>query len=428
MSLTDHMLEAIATRVPTPFYAYDAGALRHAFNGLKQHLPEGSDIYYSLKANPSRAIVEVLAAEGAGCEICSQGELAVALAAGGNRRRIILVGPAKSEADIEAAMDTGIKAIVAESLSELRMIAAMAEARDAVQPVAIRINPDFKSASVRIRMTGVASQFGIDEAELGEVLDFLDQQRHLVLVGLHVYLGSRILDEEAIFANTDNILALATRIRERLGRQLAFVDVGGGFGVRYFDRERDLDPDVLGAGLAARISAFRATAPRTRVVIELGRYLTAQAGVFVTSVRDVKTSKGKNFAVCDGGSNVHAAAAGYGSAFRKNFPIRRLGPVKGETMAYTLTGPLCTPSDVIGDGVELPPLAPGDLVCIERSGAYGASASPTGFLSFGHPAEIMVDGAAATLVRFADPVDAVLERQTSQKLIAAPAPEMADAI
>lgn len=419
MTLSDALLTRIAQDVPTPFYAYDQQALRDTFHGLKRYLPEGSDIYYSLKANPNRAVVATLAAEGAGCEVCSRSELETAIAAGGNPRRIIYVGPAKSAADITRAMEIGIKAIIAESLDELRLIAGIAATRGIVQPVGLRINPDFKSASVRIKMTGIASQFGIDEADLPAALDLAEADPHIIPVGIHVYLGSRILEEEAIFDNTRNILDLARRVAARLGRPLSFVDVGGGFGLAYFGKERDLDPARLGPGLAALIAEFQAEFKRTRVVIELGRYLAARAGVMVTSVRYVKDSKGKRFAICDGGSNIFAAAAGYGSAFRKNWPMRRVGGGEG-SLPQMLTGPLCTPSDTIGDMVDLPPLAAGDLVCFERAGAYGPSASPVGFLSFGHPAEVMVTAEGPVIVRDADPVEQGLARQCWRPLAAAP--------
>ncbi|WP_264212376.1 hypothetical protein [Leisingera thetidis] len=419
MPLTDDQLTAIAARVPTPFFAYDQQGLRDRFHSLKRHLPEGADVYYSLKSNPCKAVVATLAAQGAGCEVCSRAELETAVTAGGNRRRIIFVGPAKSAADIGRAMDLGIKAIIAESLDELRLIAEIASARNIVQPVGLRINPEFRSAAVRIKMTGIASQFGIDEAELRPALDFAASDPHVVPVGIHVYLGSRILDEEAIFDNTRNILGLADRVAAHLGRPLSFVDVGGGFGLAYFDKERDLDPDVLGRGLADAVAGFRRKHRRTRVVIELGRYLVAEAGVMVASVRYVKHSKGRRFAICDGGSNIFAAAAGYGSAFRKNWRLRRIGTAPSqEVVPHMLTGPLCTPSDTIGDQVPLPALAAGDRICFERAGAYGPSASPTGFLSFGHPAEVMVTDQGPVLVRHADPVDREIPQQTWEPLMA----------
>jgi diaminopimelate decarboxylase len=418
MTLSDTQIQTIAAKIPTPFYAYDAENLRDTFAGLKAYMPEGADIYYSLKSNPNHAIIGTLAPLGAGAEVCSLPELHIAMAAGANPRRTIFVGPAKSEADINGAMDFGIKAIVAESLDEVKMINRLAALRGIVQPIALRINPNFKSAKVRIIMTGRASQFGIDEDALPDVLAALDDCPAVVMVGIHVYLGSRVLDEEAIHENTTNILGLATRIGEALGRPLAFVDVGGGFGVKYHTKERDLDVDVLGKGLNEIITGFRAANKRTRVVIELGRYLVARAGVFVTSVRYVKTSKGQPFAVCDGGSNVHAAAAGYGSAFRKNMPMSRVGavPTDAPTQNYMVTGPLCTPSDTIGDNVEMPELAQGDMIRIDRSGAYGASHSPVNFLSFGHPAEVLMDGEVATLVRAADTIQSLLDKQISQTL------------
>jgi diaminopimelate decarboxylase len=416
MTMNDSLLSQIATQIPTPFFVYDQTGLKATFQSLKQYMPEGADIYYSLKSNPNKAVVATLASEGAGCEVCSRAELETAVAAGGNRRRIIYVGPAKSASDIERAMDLGIKAIIAESLSELQLIAKIAQARGIVQPVGLRINPDFRSSSVRIKMTGIASQFGIDETEMWSALDFVENDPHVTVVGIHVYLGSRILDEAAIFENTANILNLARRVCDYLGRPLSFVDVGGGFGLAYFDKERDLDPDKLGLGLATIIADFRAQFRRTRVVIELGRYLVARSGVMVTSVRYVKQSKGKHFAICDGGSNIFAAAAGYGSAFRKNWSLRRLGDAKGERLPYMLSGPLCTPSDTIGDQIDLPRLSIGDLICFERAGAYGPSASPTRFLSFGHPAEVMLTPAGPVLVREADPTEQEIPHQVWQPL------------
>jgi diaminopimelate decarboxylase len=424
MAVSDGVIDRVAALVPTPFYCYDADQVRQSLHSLKRHLPEGADIFYSLKANPNRAIVAILNREGAGAEVSSPAELKIAQAADVSRRRIICVGPAKSEGDLRACMAAGIKAIVAESLDELRMIAAIAAERGEVHPVAIRINPDFHSAKVRIAMTGRASQFGIDEAELPEVLAFFRGCRELVLVGLHVYLGSRILDAAAILENTRNILGMAARLRAMLGRQLAFVDIGGGFGVGYHEQERDLDAGMLGAGLGALIEAFRRDAPQTRVIIELGRFLVARAGTFVTRLRGVKASKGRHFAVCDGGSNVCAAASGFGAAMRRTFPIRGVGggPAARE---YTLTGPLCTPADVIGQAVPLPILQRGDLLRIDRTGAYGPSASPTQFLSFGHPAEVLIDGDAIVLVRRADPPEAIAAlhiRETLGRLD--PAPEI----
>lgn len=413
-TLSDDSLATIAAAAGTPFYVYDAADARARFRELKQHLPEGADVYYSLKANPNTALVRALVAEGAGCEVTSITELETALAAGVDRRRLIVVGPAKGEREIARSLDVGVKAIIAESLSELVEIDRLAAARDMVQPVAIRINPDFQPSAARVVMTGRASQFGIDEAEINEAVALVGRCPNIVLVGLHVYFGSRILDEEAILQNTREVLALARRVRVVVGRQLAFVDVGGGFGVRYFERERDLDPDVLGRGLADAIAEFRREAPLTRVVIELGRYLVARAGLFVTAVRTVKRSKGKLYAICDGGSNCHAAAAGFGSAFRRNFPVRAVGadPL-GPTEPYTVTGPLCTPSDTIAEGVPLPAdLRPGDLVCFERAGAYGPSASPVHFLGFGHPAEVLVDGDRTAIVRLADTPQDVLSRDT----------------
>jgi diaminopimelate decarboxylase len=196
-------------------------------------------------------------------------------------------------------------------------------------------------------------------------------------------------------------------------RELAFVDVGGGFGVNYFEGEAELDLRALGTELCPDVESFKRRCPSTNILVELGRYLVARSGIFVTSVRYVKRSKGKLYAICDGGSNCHAAAAGIGSLFRRNFPLARLTGSGSRSAVYTLTGPLCTPTDVIGEDITLPELAAGDLIGVYHSGAYGPSASPVFFLGFGYPAEVLHDNGALRLIRNRATVKEVLANQVA---------------
>ncbi len=195
------------------------------------------------------------------------------------------------------------------------------------------------------------------------------------------------------------------------GQPLAFVDVGGGFGVNYFKGEGELDLASLGTDMGSIVDEFKRRCPSTRILVELGRYLVAQSGIFVTSVRYIKRCKGKLFAICDGGSNCHAAAAGFGSLFRRNFPIARLTGASCHSAVYTLTGPLCTPSDVIGEDITLGELESGDLIGIHHSGAYGPSASPVHFLGHGHPAEVLIDDGSVQLIRRRTTIEEVLASQ-----------------
>ena len=232
------------------------------------------------------------------------------------------------------------------------------------------------------------------------------------MLGIHVYMGTRILDAADIVHNTRGALAAAAELSAAIGIPLRCVDVGGGLGVAYFDNEKDLDLAATVDGVNAAVTEFRPDHPECRVIMEVGRYFAAWCGTYVARVRYVKQSRGQWFAVTDGGMNHHMAAIGVGSFVKRNFPIRSLShPDDAATDLYTITGPLCTPEDVLGRDVALPPVAPGDLLGVERSGAYGSSASPGLFLSHGYPAEVLVLDGAAHLVRQRDTVDDLLAKQ-----------------
>ena len=399
MSVPDEVLGRVAAAVGTPAYVYDAEALRGGVARLRQALPE-ADFFYSMKANPNLSVLRLLAGQGMGAEVCSLFEIETCVAAGVAPGRMIVVGPAKSDDELTRAVSLGVKAVIAELVQEIGRIGAIAARMGRRQRVGLRINPDFHVPGARLSMSGKPTQFGIDEAEIGAAVAAVAGDRHLRLSGLHVYMGTRILDHEVIVQNSRAILTLAARVAGLAGHGLDFVDIGGGFGVAYSERESDLDLPALGRALGPVLRDHAARLPQTRIVIELGRYVVAEAGSFVTRVRYTKLSKGIRFAVCDGGSNCHAAA-GQAAMFRSNFPMARVGgrAASGAAGLWTIAGPLCTPTDIIGNQVMIDALSPGDLIRIDRSGGYGPSASPVNFLSFGAPAEVLADGRTLTVIR-----------------------------
>jgi diaminopimelate decarboxylase len=413
MTVNCQIFRAIAQAIGTPYYCYDAQGIRAQFRRLEATLPPGIDYLYSLKANPNKAVVALLHSEGAGCEVCSLAELETALAAGVAPQDIVFVGPAKSVAELTRSVGLGLCAVIVESLPELELINRIAACRGVVQAIGFRINPAFQPDAAKLVMSGKPSQFGIDQDQLPEALTLLRACNHVRLAGIHVYLGSRILDAGAIRDNTKRILELGARVAMLARQPLAFVDVGGGFGVNYFNGEAELDLASLGTELGNIVEDFKRRCPATRILAELGRYLVAESGIFVTSVRYIKRCKGKVFAICDGGSNCHAAAAGVGSFFRRNFPIARLTGASRRRAVYTLTGPLCTPTDVIGEDIPLAELESGDLIGILHSGAYGPSASPVHFLGHGHPAEVLIDDGNVQLIRNRTSVKEVLASQVT---------------
>jgi diaminopimelate decarboxylase len=259
-------------------------------------------------------------------------------------------------------------------------------------------------------MGGKPRQFGIDAEVLlrpgtGPAI------RDAGVTGVHAYLGTRILDPAAVVANTCGVLAAAEEIAGAIGFPLEVVDIGGGLGVPYFEGEQELDIEQTVKGVNEAVASFLARHPAARVITELGRYLVALSGTYVVRARYVKESRGEWFVVTDGGTNHHMAAVGIGSFVKRNFPIRSLSRHEPATRAYTVTGPLCTPNDVVGKRVALPEVRPGDLLGVERSGAYGPSASPVLFLSHGHPAEALILDGSAYLIRSRDTVEDLLRNQ-----------------
>lgn len=413
----DRRLWTIAERVGTPFYVFDAVIIREQYFKLKTAFPS-VDFFYSLKANPNLSVVAELVAAGMGCEVCSFLEFETALAAGVRSDRILFVGPAKSDRELKRCVTTGIKAVVVESLAELERVNELACGLDRIQAVALRLNPDFHFPGARLSMSGRATQFGIDAVAIDDVIKQAQHHSNTRIAGIHVYMGTRILEPATIANNTRQILLLAGEVETKLGYRLEFVDIGGGFGVPYHKGEAALDIDVLADELAPVIASYEASHPKTKICIELGRYMVATAGRFVAGVRQTKATKGENFVICDGGSNVHSAAAGQGSLLRKNFPVSLIKRKDREPSPaqWTITGPLCTPMDILGKDVLLDWPEAGDLICIHQSGAYGATASPVNFLGFGQPAEVMVDGETITLVRQRASIDALLAEQRPRSI------------
>ncbi|MFI9360457.1 type III PLP-dependent enzyme [Kitasatospora sp. NPDC053057] len=403
----------LAEEFGTPLYLYDGEEITTRFRGLREALHPAMEVFYSLKANPNISICALLHSCGARAEVSSLTELVTARRAGVRPQDIIFLGPGKSRAEVAACLDEDIHAIVCESVEELGLIDELARERGVTARVALRVNPSFQVKGSGLTMGGKPRQFGTDEELLlAEGKGLAARHPNLRLMGIQVYLGTRILSEESVVENTRRIFDLAERLSAELDFPLETVDVGGGLGIAYFDNEKDLDVAVLATGLNPLIEAFAERHPDTRLIMELGRFLVAASGTYVTRVRYTKTSMGENFAVTDGGTNHHMAAVGIGSYVKRNFPMAALERLdEPATEPWHITGPLCTPNDVIGKKVPMPPLRPGELIGVQRSGAYGPTASPVHFLSHGYPAEVLVLDGRAHLVRERDDVDVMLARQ-----------------
>ncbi|MCK6077212.1 diaminopimelate decarboxylase [Paenibacillus silvae] len=405
-------ISSIAQRFGTPLYVYDGEVLRQVYQELRGLLTPQVELFYSLKANPNISIVNMLREMGARAEVCSLAELHTAVEAGVDPQHIIFLGPGKSDAEITACIRYGIYAIVTESFQELERIEEIAAHEGRMMSVALRVNPSFSVKGSRLTMGGKPRQFGIDEQSVLQGKERFEKYTHIEIMGLHVYMGTRMLEIEPIVENTRHILELAERIENELDITLRMVDVGGGLGVPYHEGEQFLDISELTEQLNPMFESFQRSHKNTRLFMELGRYLVGTCGMLVSRALYVKPSYGEKFVVTDGGTNCHMAAVGTGSYVKRNFPIASLTRY-GETpeAEYNITGPLCTPNDVVGKRVSLPPVEQGDLLGVFHSGAYGPTASPTHFLSHGSPAEVLIVGGEAFLIRERDTPEDLLGKQ-----------------
>jgi diaminopimelate decarboxylase len=387
----------------TPLYVYDGGVLYRQYRALRSALPARFSIAYSVKANPNRALLQRFVSFGCGLEIASAGEFLQALAAGCPAARIMFAGPGKREDELELVLRHGIGEIHAESRLEVERIAAISRRLRVTAPVALRVNPTEEVQGGTMLMGGKPSPFGVDEEQIDAIVDRLARDPVIDFRGIHLFSGTQILDHTVLLRQYRKGLAIARRLATRLGRPLPTVDFGGGLGIPYFSGERPLDLDKLREELAALMAEVEGDPlfAGTRFVLEPGRYLVGEAGIYVTRVTDIKVSRGKKFLIVDGGMHHHLAASGnLGQVIRRSFPVAlltRLTAPARETV--DVVGPLCTPLDVLARSVTLPAADVGDLVGVFQSGAYARTASPLGFLSHPTPAEVLVEDGAARLIR-----------------------------
>jgi diaminopimelate decarboxylase len=392
--------ERLADRLGTPLFVYDAEIMRASLARLRAALPERFDVYYSIKANPHPRILRVFLDQGCGLEVASGGELQTALQAGADAQRVLFAGPGKTQVELEVAVRSRIGEIHVESLDEIDTLAAVARSERAQVGVAIRVNPSAEAQGGAMRMGGKPSQFGVDEERLESALDRVLASPELTWRGLHLFVGTQILDPEVLARQYAHGLEIAERAAAHAERSVATIDFGGGLGIPYYEGDRPLDVEAYGRAVQALLQAKPALAG-ARLLLEPGRHLVGESGVYVCRVIRVKESRGKTFVVTDGGMHHHLAASGnLGQVIKRNFPIAVLNRQnEARTLRADVVGPLCTPLDTLARDVELPMVRPGDLIGVFQSGAYARSASPLGFLSHPTPTEFLVDRGSIEVIR-----------------------------
>lgn len=396
-------VSVIAARYGTPLFVYDAQVLERKWRRLRDAFPPEFAIYYSVKANPSPALLQYFLVKGCGLEIASGGEFYLALQAGCPPSKLVFAGPGKTEAELELVLAHGIGEIHAESRLEVKRIGAIGRRLGVPARVAIRVNPSAEAQGGAMRMGGKPVPFGVDEESLDVVLDVLLSEPAIEFQGLHFFTGTQILDSEILARQYRAGVDIARRVACQLRRPLKRLDFGGGLGIPYFADEAELDVSRLGEELAGLMREVEGDAPfdGTRFMVEPGRYLVGETGIYLTRVNDVKLSRGKTFVIVDGGMHHHLAASGnLGQVLKRNFPVALVSKLdQGATEVVDIVGPLCTPLDVLARGIALPGVEVGDLVGIFQSGAYARSASPLSFLSHPTPAEVWAEHGKTRLIR-----------------------------
>jgi len=381
----------------TALYLYDRTLFAQRAADLKALFGGHVDLHYAMKANPMPELVRFAAQHVDGLDVASGRELDVALTSACPPGEISFAGPGKQPGELAKAIDAGITLNV-ESEVELARIGRIATEKQREAQVALRVNPDFQLKTSGMKMGGGAQQFGIDAERIPALLEAWRDgsleidTRHLQFRGFHIYSGSQNLQCDAIREAQEKTVELAVRLSAYAPAPVQTLNIGGGFGIPYFPGESPLDTAPLKEHLADLSARARQAMPQTRLIIELGRYLVGECGVYVCEITDKKISRGKTFLITNGGLHHHLAASGnFGQIIRKNYPVIVGSRVNGaQQERVNVVGPLCTPLDLLANDMTMSEASIGDLIVVFQSGAYGYTASPLAFLSHPPPIEMLL--------------------------------------
>ena len=407
-------LAQVAERFGTPLYVYSAGTILDHYRRLSAALRELDHlICYAVKANSNRAILRLLAEEGAGFDIVSGGELFRVLGAGGNAARCTFAGVGKSRGEIEYALEQGVFCFNVESEAELHEINRIAAAKNVCAPVALRVNPDVEAGTHKYVSTGQSeNKFGIALDRIAAVYESAARMPNIRIRGLQMHIGSQITQARPFAEAIAKVAPIVRELKERYA--IEFLSIGGGMGIIY---KRALESGSgkwwhgeggeesafsVEAYAAAVLPALRALG--VRILLEPGRFLVGNAGVLLTRVRFVKQAAQKKFLIVDAGMNDLIRPALYES-YHQIVPLRQ--PMAGREEAVDVVGPVCESGDFFAQDRELPELHEGELAAIMSAGAYGFVMA-SNYNSRPFPAEVLVRGAEFRLIR---------ERQTYEDLV-----------
>lgn len=374
----------------TPLFVYDNDRIGRRIARFRAAMPDGVALHYAVKANPYPPLLEWICRHVDGFDIASLGELEALQEVGGDCVPIGFAGPGKRDDELRRAIEAGATVSI-ESENEAARLIEIAAALGERPKVAVRVNPPFALKGAGMKMGGLASPFGVDHDRAAAVVRAL-VEAGAQWRGLHIYAGSQCLEWMAIAEMFSASVTLAAAICEEAGAEPKMVNLGGGFGIPYFAGDDALDVDSLGIAVSEMLTEVPPVLGATQFVVELGRWLVGQAGVYLTRVVDKKVSRGETYVVTDGGlQHMLAASGNFGQLLRRNYPVANASRFADEASeTASVVGCLCTPLDLIADRVALPPCEVGDLIAVFCAGAYGLSASPQAFLSQPAARELMV--------------------------------------
>lgn len=372
----------------SPLYVYSRTLIEKAWHGYADALGTQGLVCYAVKANSNVAVLNVLARLGSGFDIVSLGELERVLAAGGQADKIVFSGVAKQEAEMQRALEVGIFCFNVESLAELRTLNAVAGRMDCVAPVSIRVNPDVDAKTHPYISTGLKhNKFGVDILNAESVYHEADRLPHIQIKGVDCHIGSQITTLEPFMDALDRLLLLIDRLADQ-GIEIQHLDLGGGMGVRY--QESDTVP-VLADYVRQVLQKLGHR--KLQLVLEPGRSIVANAGVFLTTVVYLKETADHHFAIVDGGMNDLIRPALY-QAWQEVKPVLKR-PEPG--VRWDIVGPICETGDFLAHD-RLLTLEQGDIVAVMDSGAYGFAMS-SNYNARNRVAEIMVEHDKMQVVR-----------------------------
>jgi diaminopimelate decarboxylase len=400
-------LEALAKRYGTPLYVYSAdqiverlGLFQQAFAG-REHL-----VCYSVKVNSALAILKLMAERGAGFDIVSGGELERVLAAAPEAvDRVVFSGVGKTAAEIDLALKAGILEFNVESEAELALLAARAAKLKKKARFALRVNPDVFAQTHPYISTGLREhKFGVDIRQAVRIYKGAAGNRWLEAHGVSFHIGSQIRTAEPFGAAMARVRKLVGQLKREV-IALETIDAGGGLGIDYHGGSFDAAATVreYAAAIDEALNGFEG-----RLLVEPGRFLAAQAGALVARVLYVKRNGKKTFVICDAAMNDLIRPALY-QAHHEIVPVR---PRAGKARTVDVVGPICETGDFFAHDRKLAPVEPGDLVAILDAGAYGMAMS-SNYNTRLRPAEVLVEGAKAWLIRRRETIADLLAPETA---------------